>query len=654
MDASHKECRLRIEKLNGMTFQRIRSAIFIGMFLFAGHGYAQNRSSVADYMRPANEVSMTGHIADKLNQSIENRLLVQDVEHLITPFRNRTETRLWQSEFWGKWFTSAVLAYRYQPDPRLKSVLDEAVNGILATQSRDGYIGNYAPESHLQQWDIWGRKYTMLGLLDYHEVFGDKKSLNAAKKLADHLIQEIKESSDGLIVTKGNYRGMAASSVLEPIVKLYRLSGDQRYLDFAKEIVREWTLQQGPQLIAKSMVDVSKRFPRPKNWYSPEQGQKAYEMMSCYEGLLELYRVTGEVEYREAVENTWQNIRDTEINIAGSGASEEMWFGGRKLQTLPIAHYQETCVTVTWIKLNQQLLRLTGDVKYADEIERAYYNALLGALNRDASDWAKYTPLNGQRLPGSGQCGMDLNCCNASGPRGQFTLPLTTVMAMENGVSVNFFVGGDYVLETPRGNRITLKQETNYPLSGSVSVSVTLPAPEELTLRLRIPAWSKISNVTVNGESQAGVQAGEYFEITRRWTSADIVGLELDMRGRIVTHGDELRRFAAICRGPVVLARDSRLAGPPLITVDKPVADSSGYIDLAEVPNPLADNIWMQYTASFIPESYTEQGADPIKIQLCDYASAGNGEQHSEFTVWFAQLFSGRHEPSLKAGERIY
>src|SRR5690606_15625584 len=268
----------------------IRSVLFFGILLFAGQVCAQNNALITDRMRPANEVAMTGHLADKLDQSIENRLLVQDIEHLLTPFRNRTETRLWQSEFWGKWFTSVVLAYRYRPSRELKNVLDEALEGLLHTQSSDGYIGNYAPESHLQQWDIWGRKYTLLGLLDYHELFQDQKSLAAAKRLADHLIREIKESDDGLIVTKGNYRGMAASSVLEPMVKLYRLSDDQRYLDFAEEIVREWNLPQGPQLIAKSTVDVSRRFPRPESWYSPEQGQKAYEMMSCYEGLLELYR----------------------------------------------------------------------------------------------------------------------------------------------------------------------------------------------------------------------------------------------------------------------------------------------------------------------------------------------------------------------------
>lgn len=625
-----------------------------GLALFTTAMAALADQPVKDDLEPAEHVRLAGHLADKLSQSYENRILTQDVDHLIAPFRNRTETRMWQSEFWGKWFTSAVLAYRYRPEPRLKKVLDGAVAGLLATQTPDGYIGNYAPDSHLQQWDIWGRKYTMLGLLDYHEVTGDKKSLAAAGKVADHLIQEIKESGDGLIVTKGNYRGMAASSVLEPMVKLYRLSGEKRYLDFSKEIVREWELSQGPQLISKSTVDVSKRFPKPKQWYSPEQGQKAYEMMSCYEGLLELYRATGEAKYREAVEDTWQNIRDTEINIAGSGASEEMWFGGRRLQAMPVAHYQETCVTVTWIKLNLQLLRLTGEAKYADEIERAYYNALLGALNRDGSDWAKYTPLNGQRLPGSGQCGMDLNCCNASGPRGQFILPLTAVMAAADGVAINLYVGGEYELKTPKGRVIILKQETDYPVSGVVKVSMELDRPETFALRLRIPAWSATNRITVNGSPVDGVQAGEYIALSRTWSPTDVVELELDMRGRAIVHTDGVNQFTAISRGPIVLARDSRLSGPPLITVNRPIADQEGYITLVPVAGPQGDNIWMTYEATFVPESYTEKGADPIKIQLCDYASAGNGQQHTAFAVWFAQLYSGRQEPPAKAGETVY
>jgi DUF1680 family protein len=175
---------------------------------------------------------------------------------------------------------------------KLKTVLDKAVEGLIKTQTPDGYIGNYAADKHMQQWDIWGRKYCMLGLLAYYDLTNDAKSLTAAQKIADHLMKELKDKN-ALLVKQGNHRGMAASSVLEPITLLYNRTKDKRYLNFAEEIVREWETADGPQLISKSGIDVSQRFPKAKNWFSWEQGQKAYEMMSCYEGLLELYRITG-------------------------------------------------------------------------------------------------------------------------------------------------------------------------------------------------------------------------------------------------------------------------------------------------------------------------------------------------------------------------
>jgi DUF1680 family protein len=334
------------------------------------------KPAVADLLSPAQAAQMNGFVGEKLNASYQNRILAQDVNRLIEPFKNRTETSCWQTEFWGKWFTSAVLAYKYRPEPKLRAVLDKAVADLLSTQTPDGYIGNYTEAAQFEQWDIWGRKYCMLGLLAYYDLTKDQKILQATRKLADHLTKELADKKV-LIVKKGNHRGMAATSVLEPICLLYNRTGDKRYLAFAEEIVQQWESPNGPQLISKSNVDVAKRFTKPKVWFGWDQGQKAYEMMSCYEGLLELYRITGKPKYREAVEQTWANIKDTEINIAGSGSAVECWFGGKSLQAVPVAHYQETCVTATWIKLSQQLLRLTGEAKYADAIEQSYYNALL-------------------------------------------------------------------------------------------------------------------------------------------------------------------------------------------------------------------------------------------------------------------------------------
>jgi DUF1680 family protein len=583
-----------------------------------------------DKLIKADSQTLAGFLEDRLMNSYTNRILDQDVDVLVEPFKHREETSQWQSEFWGKWFTSAVLAYRYHPTPSLKLKLQEAVNGLIATQTSDGYIGNYAEKARLKEWDIWGRKYCMLGLLDYYDLTKDSKSLNAAKKLADHLIADL-DKADGIIVTKGNYRGMAASSILEPICHLYKATNNKKYLDFAEKIVTQWERPDGPQLISKASVDVAKRFPKPTNWYSFEQGQKAYEMMSCYEGLLELYRITGKPEYKMAVESTWQNIYATEINLAGSGAASEMWFGGKYLQTNPIQHYQETCVTVTWIKLCHQLFRLTGEAKYADAAEQSYYNALLGSMSADGREWAKYTPLSGQRLPGSGQCGMDLNCCVASGPRALFNFPAHMVMKSEKGISINYYAVGIFKTTTPTGKLIEVSQQTSYPKDGLIKISLKLAKPETFAINLRIPKWSLKNRLLLNGSTIAEVNPG-YHTLTRDWKNGDVIELELDMRGRVVYTGNK-PAFVAIMRGPILLARDESLKGIDMAAIVTP-GNKDGYVNLEQVP---AVNSWMQFRLQFNPESYKEAGDKPVYVDLCDYASAGNTSATS-FKTWFPQL----------------
>jgi DUF1680 family protein len=609
-----------------MCAKRLIAICLLSVFAITGFLSAQNNTVIHDRLTAAQSVEMGGYTAEKLEASYQNRILAQDVNRLIDPFTKRTETSCWQSEFWGKWFTSAVLAYRYKADAKLKTVLDKAVSGLLQTQTPDGYIGNYADANHLQSWDIWGRKYCMLGLLAYYDITGDKNSLDGARKVADHLMKELAVKRV-TIVKLGNHRGMAASSVLEPITLLYNRTKDKRYLDFAKEIVSEWETPDGPQLISKAGIDVSNRFPKPQNWFGWEQGQKAYEMMSCYEGLLELYRITGNNAYKEAVEQTWKNINEKEINIAGSGAAVECWFGGKQLQTMPIAHYQETCVTATWIKLNQQLLRLTGDAKYADAIEQTYYNALWGAMKTDGSDWAKYSPLAGIRLEGDEQCSMGLNCCVASGPRGLFTLPLTAVMSEKEGIRINFFAEGTYHLQTPKQQKVTIIQQTDYPATGNIGLKINIPDNENFTVHVRIPLWSQRSVVTINGEALTGIIAGQYLAINREWKPGDQILVSLDMRGRIV-HLGELPENIAILYGPLVLARDAR-----------PVANKEGFIDL-EPTGAKTNGIWLQFKAPFILESHKEAGSKPVSLVLCDYASAGNThDETSHFRVWIPQLY---------------
>ena len=159
---------------------------------------SQVHNSVDDKLMlyPASSVKVEGYLGDKMNLCIEKRIKAQNVDHLVEPFRHKDETRLWQSEFWGKWILSAIGAYDYNHDPELLTTINNAVIGLLATQMPNGYIGNYSDEASLQQWDIWGRKYTLLGLLAYYDLTGNKNALNASKRLADHLLTQVVLGTD--------------------------------------------------------------------------------------------------------------------------------------------------------------------------------------------------------------------------------------------------------------------------------------------------------------------------------------------------------------------------------------------------------------------------------------------------------------------------
>lgn len=532
----------------------------------------------SDLLRPASTgvTSLRGHLGRRILQCIENRILAQDLNRLIEPYRHRDERSCWQTEFWGKWALSAAAAWRCTRDPRLAEALARSSHALIATQSADGYIGNYASSRHLEAWDVWGRKYTIFGLLAAHEVCGDKSALNAARRLADHLLTEIGPGHADIVLT-GNYRGMASTSILGALISLFRATSDERYVQLAGHIVRRWSSSGGPQLIEKALagVPVAERFPRPAKWFSWENGEKAYEMMSCYEGLLELYRITGTRQYLDAAVKVFENILDTEILPAGSGSSRECWFGGALAPHLPAPDMMETCVSTTWMGLCASLLKLTGDARYADQIERTAYNALLGALSPDARSFAKYSPLDGVRSHGEPQCGMGLHCCTANGPRGLLLLPEIAVMQDSTGIAVNLFIDSESVVVIPGGGSVRISIETGYPATGGVRITLHPDSARRFTLRLRNPAWTGSSG---------------YRTYERVWRPGDTVNVDLDMDLRGISSGP----FTAYMRGPILLARDAR--GP-------------------------AAGAWIT--------AHTPAG------QLCDFSSAGSTwDERSRYRVW--------------------
>jgi hypothetical protein len=594
------------------------------------------KTDILESIIPAN-IKINGYLGEKIDLCIGERIKKQDVQHLIDPFKTRNETRMWQTEFWGKWILSAIASYEYNQDPEMLKIIQNAVSGLLATQTSDGYIGNYSPEAQLQHWDIWGRKYTMLGLLAYYDISGDKKALDAAKKLAGHLLTQVGPDHTDIVKT-GNYRGMPSSSILEPMVLLYRHTNEKRYLDFAKYIVAQWETADGPKLITKaaSGVNVADRFPFPKSWWSWDNGQKAYEMMSCYEGLLELYRITGEATYLKSAELAVQNIINTEINVAGSGTAFECFYHGGQRQTEPTYHTMETCVTFTWIKLCNNLLRLTANPMYADQIEKTVYNALLASMKFDGSQIAKYSPLEGMRHEGEEQCGMHINCCNANGPRAFALLPKLALMTSGNEISVNLYSQSSASVLLNKKNKVTVLQTTTYPESDQIEITVQPEKSGTFTIGLRIPEWSSKTLVLVNGIPADGVRSGSYCKVTREWKSGDKVILKLDLSGRLIV----LNGHQSIMRGPVLLARDSRF--------EDGFVDEAGIVqhknNLIELVTSTRkpEHIWMSFTAPLVLGTDLEgELRNPQQIHFCDFASAGNTwSSDSRYRVWIRQTLN--------------
>ena len=592
---------------------------------------------------PQNDLKIGGYVGERTDQILEKRVRAQDWDYLVEPFRHHEETHLWQMEFWGKWMLGAVAAWEYYHDPVLMDHMSKAVTALIATQLPNGYIGNYAPEAQLTNWDIWGRKYVLLGLLRYHDITGSEEALQAARKEADYLLSQTGPGKVNIIET-GNYKGMASSAVLEPIMMLYNKTGDERYLSYARYIVNQWETPGGPQLISKALagIHVADRFPHPDSWFSPENGQKAYEMMSCYNGLLELYKVTGEKQYLKAVEITVRDIMEEEINVAGSGSAFECWYHGRSKQTIPTYHMMETCVLVTWMKLNYDLLKITGKPVYANNIETSWYNALLASTKYGGTDIQMYSPLVGHRGNTARQCGMDINCCSANGPRGYMLIPRYAVMTGSNEIFINLYAPLTASFTISGATRLKLIQETGYPKEGSIRIRVEPEKAVQTTLVLRIPAWSQKTILSVNGKEIQNIEPGTYRKIKRTWKKGDQVDLVLDMRGRL------LRRdhYTAVLRGPIVLARYSEF-NDGFVDEAALLIQQYGYVELTPDEGNKPEGIWMSFTAKArLGTGISSTNGPPSTIHLCDFGTAGDTwSPDTRYRVWLPEPLDVRKAP---------
>ncbi|MBQ9501847.1 MAG: glycoside hydrolase family 127 protein [Lentisphaeria bacterium] len=532
---------------------------------------------------------LKGAIGEAVTRTVANRLKTVDYRLLAEPFVLRNEKdNAWRCEFWGKVVRSAVGCAFFTGDAELRALVDSAVADLMKSRTADGCISSYPGELQLGGWDVWGRKYALLGLIRYYELLNrDPEVLTCCCRAADHLMTQVGPGKTDILEC-GCHDGLAASSILGAFVSLYRLTGEEKYRDFARYIISRGCSRLGNIFESAAAGAVPAAL----------GNGKAYEMTSCFQGLAELALLEPDPGARDTVEKYYRAVLEREIFVTGGGGLKdrcgEFWYDGAFRQTRgDCGALGETCVTATWLRYCARILQLTDDPKVADEMEKSLYNALLGALAPDGTRWvhANPTPLAGG---GYKQCADDQigrgfgtpyggnDCCRAQGPEGLVIASEIAVTENENGVTVNLFEP----LESDH-----LEISGNYPFVPRAVIRFS--DPRERVLRLRTPAF--LGSVRLNGAA-VPFRTGVYLELPHRAGECDEVVLDFDFSLAEIPSPDG-RGFVAVRRGPLVLAEDSR----------------------GEVPGAAVRETW--------------RGR-----KLCEYACAGNlMRQDNTLTVWFGK-----------------
>lgn len=525
------------------------------------------------------DISFNNNIDTRIRILIDNLYKRVDFSKLVDYFRLKLDPFA-AGEFWGKMLRSASVIYQYTRDESLKAVIDASVADMLSVQAEDGEISTtprQAQPNGTHGSDLWERKYVLLGLWAYYEATMSEDALRAMVKLTDYTARQVGAPPKTPITETGwAFYGIESSSILEPIMKLYRLTGREEYLRLGRHIVEETGACK-----RQNIFEAIRQGTAPKdigsNGNPRESIAKAYEMMSCFEGLLEYYRATGEARWLEIASEFVAKVIEREITLLGSGGADkpynlgpgigEQWNDTAYEQTNPdISYMMETCVTITYMKLCHQLLRLNGDSRLADQIEISMYNALFGA-EKPTGDYFEYFPrFNGVRsskVNFTANIGdFPLSCCTANGPAGIGLIPMTAVMRTERGIAVNFFEAARVSCEL-ENTPVNIEIVSEYPARGQVIIKVSPTVPKCFDILIRVPAWSANTSIAVNGTAQANVRAGEYYGISREWTAGDEICVTLDMRCEIIPapHGSNRKgdAFCALRYGPIVLSRDKRL-----------------------------------------------------------------------------------------------
>ena len=603
---------------------------------------------------PKTSIQLDGFMEDYLTGITEQWLLIAPKANpaMLEMFRDRDASPLreqvpWAGEFAGKYLTSAVQVLRVTGDPRLRAWLEEFVAILISYQDEDGYLGPWPKKYRLtnrrptneqwtddKTWDTWNHYHIMIGLILWNEETGDKAALKSAEAIADSLCHKyLGPKQPRLVDTYWTEMNLAP---VHTFAILYRKTSKERYLKMALQLVDEFEAEENGIPLAG---DFLRRALEGKEFFQTQKLDPEFslthfnrwESLHSIMAMAELYWITGDEQYRKAFEHLWWSMVKFDRHNNGGFSS------GERAQGNPYDFSAiETCCTIAWIAMSVEMLKISGNSVVADELELSTLNSVTG-MHSSTGRWSTYnTPMNGVKKSFLTQLnwqaregGRELGCCPVNSPRGFGAISDWALMKDKDGMILNYYGPSVMTADIEPGLSVTLTQKTEYPIAERIEIGVAPSKVVDLTLKLRIPYWSKKTKVKLNGKVVQDVQPGRYLAINRKWQRGDKIEIDLDFSLHFWIGEKDCQGLVSVYRGPILLTYDHRynLEYAPKKEAVRYIEKWDQRTCMLEPPELDAKNMEPKLVKwdSWLPPVllFEVKTADGRTVHLCDFGSAG-------------------------------
>ncbi|MNI13284.1 Non-reducing end beta-L-arabinofuranosidase [compost metagenome] len=539
-------------------------------------------------------------------EALHDRVPEAEPSHAIANFEIAAGRRtgefhgfVFQDSDVAKWLEAVGYSLKLKRDPGLEARADAVIDLVAAAQQPDGYLNTYfTVKEPGKRWtnlqdchELYCAGHFIEAAVAYYEATGKDKLLNTMRRMADHIGSVFGPEA-------GKLKGYDGHQEIElALVKLYRLTGEEKYLKLSSFFIdqrgqepnflrQEWEARG--RVTHWSGTQTNSMDPSYNQAHLPVREQTeavghAVRAVYMYTAMADLAALTKDSALRDACVRLWDNLTGKQMYITGGIGSTHQGEAFTFDYDLPNdTVYAETCASIGLIFFARRMLELEPDARYADVMERALYNNVLGSMAQDGKHYFYVNPL--EVWPQACTCNPDKHhvkserqgwfgcaCCPPNVARLLTSMNQYIYTVHGDTLYTNLYIGSE-LKTTLRGTAVTVTQQSNYPWEGTITLKVNPAEAAEFGIALRIPSWSSSAEIRVGGEKLSldeSVEQG-YCVIRRVWNAGDTIELKLPMEAHRVYAHPELRADAgktAIQRGPLVYCLEAADNGTPLNSI---------------------------------------------------------------------------------------